>query len=88
LECQLGFRKTYTDYLDDVSKTYPDINAQIQKSHIAAIMTDPSSLLNEGAFVNKKGYKRGNSDFNDWYLIGGLSISYRIYSKVKCARFY
>ncbi len=88
LECQFGFRKTYTDYLDDVSKTYPDINVQLQKSHIAAVMTDPSSLLNEGTFVNKKGYKRGNPDFNDWYMIGGVSISYRIYSRVKCARFY
>lgn len=87
-ECQLGFRKTYTDYLDDVSKEYPDMSVQIQKSSIAAIASDPSSLINENVVVNKSGYKRGNADFKDWYLIGGVSLSYRIYSKIKCGRFY
>lgn len=86
-ECQFGFRKTYTDYLDDVSTTYPDINAQLAKGQVAALLTDPSAL-NEGHFTNKKGYKRGNADFNDWYIITGVSLSYRLYSRIKCARFY
>lgn len=88
LECQFGFRKTYTDYLDDVSKTYPDMSEQIKKGTAAALVTDPSSLLNAGVLTNKNGYRRGNSDFNDWYMITGISLSYRIYHKIKCSRFY
>jgi len=87
-ECQLGFRRTYTDYLDDVSKTYPDITLKLKSSAAAATLTDPSALLNGGVFVNKNGYKRGNSDNYDWYMIAQVSLSYRIYRKVKCARFY
>jgi len=81
LECQFGFRKTYTDYLDDVSKTYPD---NIKRGFIAAMLSDPS----KGVTVNKLGYKRGNSDISDWYMIGQVSLSYRFYRKVKCSRFY
>ena len=88
-ECQFGFRKTYTDYLDDVSKTYPDINQKLKDGGtVAATLSDPSVLLNGGVFTNKNGYKRGNSDINDWYMIAQVSLSYRFYRKVKCSRFY
>ena len=87
-ECQFGFRKTYTDYLDDVSKTYSDISQQIKKGQVSAVLSDPSILNNGGTFTNKNGYKRGNSDFNDWYMILNVGLSYRIYRKVKCSRFY
>ena len=84
-ECQFGFRKTYTDYLDDVSKTYPD---NTKRGSVPAILSDPSVLLNGGIFINKNGYKRGNSDIDDWYMIAQISLSYRFYRKVKCSRFY
>lgn len=84
-ECQFGFRKTYTDYLDDVSNTYPN---NTNKSIIAATLSDPSILINGGTIINKQGFKRGNSDISDWYMIAQVSLSYRIYRKVKCSRFY
>ncbi|MFI5220719.1 MAG: DUF6089 family protein [Bacteroidia bacterium] len=87
-EWQFGFRKTFTDYLDDVSGDYPNLTDQIKKSQTAAMLSDPSYLKNGGPMVNRNGYKRGNSDFTDWYMIGGICITYRIYSKIKCARFY
>ncbi len=85
LECQFGFRKTYTDYLDDVSKTYSD---NTKRGNVAAMLSDPSILLNNGTTENKQGYKRGNSDISDWYMIAQVSLSYRFYRKVKCSRFY
>jgi hypothetical protein len=89
LEWSIGGRKTYTDYLDDVSKTYIDANKQAQeRGLIAAVLADPSSLKNEGAFVNKAGYQRGNPDFKDWYFNTNICISYRIFTRIKCARFY
>jgi len=89
IEGQFGFRKTYTDYLDDVSSTYPDIAQKLKNGgFVSAMLSDPSVLLNGGTFVNKNGYKRGNSDLNDWYMIAQVSLSYRFYKKVKCSRFY
>ena len=82
LECQFGFRKTFTDYLDDVSNTYPD---NTKRGLIASMLSDPSK---GGATENKLGFKRGNSDISDWYMIGQIGLSYRFYRKVKCSRFY
>jgi hypothetical protein len=89
LEASVGFRKTYTDYLDDVSDTYSDVAQQQQNKGItAAILTDRSAEINNGEFRNKPGYRRGNPDFNDWYVMGGITLSYRIFNRQKCARFY
>ena len=89
LEGSLGFRKTYTDYLDDVSNTYIDPSKQLnEKGIIGAALADPSYNLNEGAFINKAGYQRGNPDFNDFYFVTNISVTYRIFTRIKCARFY
>lgn len=89
LEWNICGRKTYTDYLDDVSKTYIDANKQYsEKGLIAAVMSDPSVVNNEGVFKNKTGYQRGNPDFNDWYFTSTISVTYRIFTRIKCARFY
>ncbi len=89
LESSIGFRKTYTDYLDDVSQTYADpVKKGEERGTTAAILTDRSAELNNGVPQFREGYKRGNSDFNDWYVIGGVSLSIRIFDRHKCARFY
>jgi hypothetical protein len=89
LESSIGFRKTYTDYLDDVSSTYADPVQKAQTMGTAAgVLTDRSSEINNGTPQFKPGYRRGNADFNDWYIIGGISLSVRIFDRQKCARFY
>lgn len=89
IEWTIGFRKTYTDYLDDVSKNYIDIAQQMSdKGEVAAGLADPSIQLNEGVSLNKAGYQRGNPDFNDWYFLTNVSVTYRIFTRIKCARFY
>lgn len=89
LEGSLGLRKTYTDYLDDVSNKYVDPSKQLNEKGIAgAALADPSYTLNEGAFLNKEGYQRGNPDFNDFYFVANISVTYRIFTRIKCARFY
>lgn len=89
LESSFGFRRTYTDHLDDVSKTYADVaKQQSTKGTLAATLTDRSAELNNGTPQYQAGYKRGNSDFNDWYVIGGVTLSVRIFDRQKCARFY
>jgi hypothetical protein len=87
-ECQFGFRKTFTDYLDDVSTTYANSAAQYAKGHKVGYFTDPSAPDAEGHITDKSGLRRGNPDFNDWYIIAGVSLSYRLYGRMKCGRFY
>jgi hypothetical protein len=89
ISAEMGFRPTTTDYLDDVSNTYIDPSKQLnEKGIIGAALADPSYNLNEGAFINKAGYQRGNPDFNDFYFVANISVTYRIFTRIKCARFY
>lgn len=89
LESEFGFRKTYTDYIDDVSATYVDPGTQLQtKGVIGAALADPSMELNEGVPQFQANHRRGNADFNDWYVIANVTLSYRIFVNQKCARFY
>lgn len=88
LEGQIGARRTFTDYLDDVSTVYPDMAAAIANGRKTAILTDRSIENSGGIAVNKSGYKRGNADYKDWFFTATISLAVRINTKVKCARFY
>ncbi len=65
-----GMRRTGTDYLDDVSTSYPDPAAL---SELASNLSDRS--LNQN---NVPGMQRGNPYRNDWYSFAGLSITFKI----------
>lgn len=62
--------KTFTDYLDDVSKTYylsgPAINPD-----------DPEQYLSDPAMDHQPGMQRGNSRNWDWYSFSGITLTYR-----------
>jgi hypothetical protein len=90
LNWNIGFRRSYSDYLDDVSGVYPDNFAEIQrkKGFNIATATDPSAANNRGIPISERGYRRGNPDFTDWYVVSTVSISWRFYKKLKCRRFY
>tara|TARA_A100001388_G_C28758136_1_gene496141 strand:+ start:425 stop:1264 length:840 start_codon:yes stop_codon:yes gene_type:complete len=65
-------RKTFTDYLDDVSKTYPGENVlRPEFGNESVYMSDPT-----GNF--KAGDQRGNSERNDWYSYIGITVSFKI----------
>jgi hypothetical protein len=88
LEWQFGLRKTFTDYLDDVSTVYPDINARFNDGGlIGATLTD-RTIETKGTPQNKMGYRRGNPDYKDWFMSSTFSFVFRLNSKVKCGRFY
>jgi hypothetical protein len=78
---EIGARKTFTDYLDDVSGEYPDI--------LGLRITNPSSAVFAyrtpeitGTFgKNPVGTERGNPDNNDWYLFGGITLSVNLTDK-------
>jgi opacity protein-like surface antigen len=74
---ELGARKTFTDYLDDVSTSYIDqevlLNSRGSYGEIAAALAD----RNLTGTPYPAGRNRGDSSGNkDWYSIAGITISY------------
>jgi len=84
---EFGMRKTFTDYLDDVSSIYVDnIIVGGASGPMAVAMKDRAAEVGQLPFEN--GEQRGNSKNKDWYMIGGLTFTYRILGvKTTCFNF-
>lgn len=81
---EIGYRGTYTDYLDDVSSTYID-NGVIeagQNGAIAAALADRSGEVVDEP-IGIEGTQRGNTQNVDAYIFTGIQLSYTIRS-LKC----
>ena len=78
-----GMRKTYTDFLDDVSTTYVDqnilfANKGLQASQFADRSISPGNSIGPGSSnVNRQ---RGNPTTNDWYSFAGVTLTYKLSS--------
>lgn len=68
-----GPRKTFTDYLDDVSGTYPDPDVIPFVKNNAARLSDRSK--NAGSNVNEQ---RGNPRTKDWYFFFGVTLNIKL----------
>lgn len=77
----LGYRYTFTDYLDDVSGTYFDQDLlKDEYGTLSANLSDRSGEI--GKSIGFDGKQRGRSDVYDWYIFGGITISYKIRNSV------
>lgn len=76
LVIESGFRKTSTDYLDDVSGNYADKNILASEAGpIAAALSDTSiDQFNNNNFNRQ----RGNAFDKDWYFFGGVSVTFTL----------
>lgn len=87
---ELGFRKTFTDYLDDVSTNYTS----------ASNLTSPDALYFGGGITRTDvpgtytgtaaqngGYQRGKSNEDDWYTTLGISLNYVLAPRVRNPKF-
>jgi hypothetical protein len=78
-------RKTFTDYIDDISTMYYIDYNTLPSGDIGAaeFLSDPSSVKHE------PGMQRGNSQNNDWYSVAGITLTYRfsIGEKSTCSDF-
>ena len=71
LGIDMSFRKSFTDYLDDVSTVYYDQNAILESGGVvAAHFANPS----EYEFVGETGSRRGNPENFDTYYLFGFRI--------------
>ena len=67
-----GFRRTWTDYIDDVSTTYVGadlLRSEVENGTVASQMADRSEK------ANAPGIKRGDDSLNDWYSYFNVSLS-------------
>lgn len=74
-----GLRKTFTDYLDDVSTTYADPDVLFATQGLVAVELADRSLVNPGPINTNR--QRGNETNRDWYSFAGLTITYKIQPK-------
>lgn len=78
---EVGFRKLFTDYLDDVSTTYVDKNVLLAKMGPKAVeLAYRGNELKNGDPYPTAGSKRGSID-KDWYYFAGFTASFRIFRK-------
>lgn len=83
---EFGMRKTFTDYLDDVSGEYADPN---DLSEIARDLANqnPESGLPELFQHGKKGAQRGDKTDDDWYVVTGINLSYILTPNLRGPKF-
>ncbi len=88
---EIGWRKTFTDYLDDVSTKYADPVDLAKVNGNAVYFGDRSdpALRTGGQFSNSygKGQQRGTTNEKDWYIVSGFHLSYIMIPKVQSPKF-
>lgn len=73
---EVGFRKLFTDYLDDVSTTYPDEVALFNARGPKAVELAFRMGELDPTIAYKNNYKRGNPGSKDAYYTGLFRFSY------------
>ena len=81
LAFEWGMRKTFTDYIDDISTSYP----------LVAELTDPiyRSDLTDPTGTHLAGEQRGNPKTMDWFNFVGISITveFDVFKRTTCVDF-
>jgi len=77
ISAEMGFRYTATDYLDDVSQSYVNLDTLFaykgQQSVELSFRTDEFADW-DGNYPNEE-FVRGDNKPNDWYWFGGIGVS-------------
>jgi hypothetical protein len=74
---ELGLRKLFTDYLDDVSTTYVDpvVLAQAKGPKAVEMAFRGGELKNSTAVYPPEGSIRGGAKYKDWYYFHGITLT-------------
>jgi hypothetical protein len=83
LLAEWGMRKTFTDYIDDVSTVYANPADLAEYGALSAAVADRSNV---GA--SNIGRQRGNPRNKDWYSFAGLTLTFQLADKPsKCSAY-
>ena len=79
------YRKTFTDYLDDVSKRYPDNIEQKKKFGTVSAALSDRSVEVDGVTnpLSTNNDMRGDPGMKDWYMFSMFSFTYR-FTPITC----
>jgi hypothetical protein len=74
-----SWRRTFTDYLDDVSTTYYLEGDQIDPGNTSQVLSDPT-------MIHQPYQERGNPQTADWYGMAGMTLTYKfnLFGNRKC----
>jgi len=76
LAYEIGMRKTFTDYLDDLSTTYVDQAALLAAHGPEAVeMAYRGNEIKNGGTYPPDGTIRGGHKWKDWYYMSGLRVT-------------
>jgi hypothetical protein len=78
---EMGARKTFSDYLDDVSTIYPDILELRKAQPMSALLSYRTPELTGEFGENPVGADRGDSSNDDWYFFAGITVSVNLADK-------
>jgi Domain of unknown function (DUF6089) len=80
LAWEIGLRKTFTDYLDDLSTTYVDEATLLAARGPVAVELAyrGDELKNSPGVYPPSGTVRGGATLKDWYYFSGISASYNL----------
>ena len=80
---ELGLRKTFTDFIDDVSGYYPDLEKLAAENPQAATLAFRSPEFYSAPMPNPVGTPRGNASDKDWYFMFGITLTSNLADKYK-----
>ena len=84
LALHAGFRKTFTDYIDDVGGIYADPTLfEPEEAQFVDRSLDPAR-----ADGTNTGLDRGNTNTKDWYQFTGITLSFKVNRKKNTCEWY
>lgn len=87
INIDINAHRMFSDYLDDVSTVYPDIEDLERERGVAAANLSDRSLfiqgVNESGMLSQPGRQRGNPSTKDTYVFTNISIVY-YFGDLKC----
>ena len=76
---EIGLRKLFTDYLDDVSANYVDsATLYAAKGQQSVDLAYRGDEVPGGPSYPAAGSQRGNPKYKDWYYFSGIRVSYTL----------
>jgi len=78
INLEWGMRRTYSDYIDDVSGTYIDPVTLLAENGRLALALADRSLVQSGPDGTNAGVQRGDPGRRDWYSFANFTLSFRV----------
>jgi len=84
LNFELSARRLFSDYLDDVSTVYPDMDdLEAQRGQISVDLSDRSMVGPNEIKIGQTGRQRGDKNNNDSYIMFGVGLVY-YFGDIRC----